>query len=222
MKGTSVWLYGSQARGDADALSDVDILVAGETSSEELRWLGDVFESQRLSITRYEWSELEHMSSYGSLFLLHLGMEGRPIRPSLSDSTLRRLANTVTPYQHVGKDLLAFRETLTDVRRSLLEDGSAIFEMSVVATVFRHAAVLASYVVGTPSFGRRQSFGVACDGLGFSSVTLKAFSTLYRFRLHESRGLSLPYVPSVDEALKWAGLADEFLNLIEQRANHDA
>jgi predicted nucleotidyltransferase len=73
---SEIWLYGSQARGDTDTLSDVDVLVAGEVDAEALGQLP--YSQPQLSVVRYDWDELELMASYGSLFLHHVRLEGRP------------------------------------------------------------------------------------------------------------------------------------------------
>ena len=67
----AIWLYGSYARGDHDYLSDIDLFVAGKLDIGEIRNLFN-FDPARISISQYEWQEIEVMARYGSLFLQHL------------------------------------------------------------------------------------------------------------------------------------------------------
>ena len=66
-----LWLYGSRARGDADTLSDTDILAIAS-------WRANVegtvkrLNLRRVNVSSYTWDEIEAMRDYGSLFLHHL------------------------------------------------------------------------------------------------------------------------------------------------------
>ena len=73
-------LYGSQARGDADSISDVDVLVAGTTAplADEIAALLPEGVEGPLHASHYTWNELKAMSRYGSLFLHHVAAEARP------------------------------------------------------------------------------------------------------------------------------------------------
>lgn len=69
----AVMLYGSVARGDAGGGSDVDLLALDERPRA-------AFESGRLSVTVYTEEHLRELAERGSLFVLHLRMEGRVLR----------------------------------------------------------------------------------------------------------------------------------------------
>ncbi len=69
----AVWLYGSYARGDCDALSDLDVFVAGSAPPETFDAL--VPTAPTPSVSQYSWEEVEAMAGYGSLFLHHLDEE---------------------------------------------------------------------------------------------------------------------------------------------------
>jgi hypothetical protein len=67
----AVVLYGSCARGDARSTSDIDLLVVDELSRRSIR-LPD-----RFSVTSYTPASLQRMARRGSLFVLHLKLEGK-------------------------------------------------------------------------------------------------------------------------------------------------
>ena len=117
-KTQAVWLYGSHARGDADALSDVDVLVVSESSDEPVSIDCIDLPSRQLSVTRYTWTEIDGMVDAGSLFLRHLQMEGQPASETLLakgrlDSSLARLG----PYRMARRDVRGFEEVLSDVKK---------------------------------------------------------------------------------------------------------
>lgn len=199
---TEVWLFGSRARGDTDARSDMDILVVGEGGRPPL----DLpFPADTLSVVTYSWPEIEHMAGYGSLFLLHVALEGQPmIAPRTS--RLRALLDQLPPYARADHELACFVRVLDDVERSLQQDHAPAFEMSVVATALRHACILGCYALGRPTFGRESAFGVFLTAVGRSTLVDTA-RRLYDFRLYEDRRGSLPFdarSTDVEDALKLA------------------
>src|SRR5215510_14420602 len=93
----AIWLYGSHARGDVDANSDRDVLVVGSASRDEVLELGDL--NPNPSVSQYEWSEIEGMAEYGSLFLHHLRLEGRRVfEGPFSSGKLAHLLDNLRPY----------------------------------------------------------------------------------------------------------------------------
>jgi predicted nucleotidyltransferase len=72
----ALWLYGSRARGDADSMSDSDVLAVAHTD-EGLQDAISGIDLPKLNVSFYTWNELERMRSYGSLYLLHIAREGR-------------------------------------------------------------------------------------------------------------------------------------------------
>lgn len=204
MTTTETWLYGSVARGTADDSSDVDILVVTDETAPV-----DVPDAEHVSVRTYGWSAVEQMAAYGSLFLLHLKLEGRPLTAP-EPSRLRELLIDLPPYQRTAGDIEGFRTGLADARESLLDGGSAAFELSVIATVVRHCSILACYLLGTPLFDRTTSIRTAFRATGLADDADGAVD-LYRFRLAEARGIAAPLAADVAVGMRWAAVADEFV-----------
>ena len=181
----SVWVYGSVARGDADRVSDFDVLVVGPESGE----LGTVMMAAGIcrdeaSISRYSWDEVVGMAKYGSLFLHHVRLEGRTVYESdTCKGRLRTILSELGEYALAPRDVRGFKTVLGDVAESLRQGGAEAFELSVLGTVIRHASILGCWLLGKPTFGRLapvESFAAAA-GMG---GCMADFERLYMYRLY--------------------------------------
>lgn len=219
MSECAIWLYGSHARRDYDCYSDIDIFIAGKPNIDE--FLNRVeFERSVISISQYQWKEVEAMARYGSLFLHHLKLEGRPLVISIEgDRRLKHLLQTLRPYQHIDKDIRAFTKCVDDIRKGFEKGSTPTFEMSVIATVLRHSAVLASYIIGSPRFGRLEPFQFVAKRWGFPDMVICEFERVYQFRLHEDGRASLPFEPSERDVLLWVSQANKFLTFLREEAS---
>jgi len=206
---TEVWLYGSVARGTDQPASDVDVLVVtDEPSRVELPI--ELPRTEKLSVRTYSWSAVEQMAAYGSLFLLHVKLEGRALGDS---SRLRSLLRDLPPYSRSGADVEGFRIGLDDARDSLLDGGSAAFELSVIATVVRHCSILACYLLGTPLFDRTESISTAFGAVGMSDRVDGALD-LHKYRLAEARGIEYDGGAEAGIAMEWESVARRFVDRV--------
>lgn len=206
-----VWLYGSRSRGDADTLSDSDLLVVGPPGTDIERATAE-FTYPQPKISFYTWDELRRMQSYGSLYLLHIRGEGRRLRPSRRDpDRLPTLLASLPPFSRAEEDLAGFRRALLESRTSLTNGGWPDFECEVVATVARHAAILGAYCIGKPAFGREQPFHVVGARLGYRRSTIELLArTATSWRLHQ------PGPHTEPEAMNsWLRLVCRFLKDLE-------
>lgn len=174
-----VWLYGSSARGDTDALSDTDVLLVGEVTrtAPELRLLS----RRPVSLVEYSWQEIENMAAYGSLFLHHVKLEGKRLTFG-APSRLAAILESLPTYGRAEQEIEAFERVVADVEKSIRADHSPAFELSVLATSLRHAAILGSYLLGTPTFGREAPFLLYERRFGPEGAA-RDFAQLYRFRM---------------------------------------
>lgn len=180
---TEVWLYGSTARGDTDDRSDVDVLVVGDPRFP----LTTVGLDASVIPSSYTWREIEHMAEYGSLFLHHIRLEGRPLVETTS-RRLRGLLEALPRYVRANQELDSFERVVADVGASIDRDHSPAFELAVLATAARHAAILGCYLLGEPEFGRHRAFRRLLPQLGYTPACVMWFERLYDYRVMENRG----------------------------------
>lgn len=168
-------LYGSRARGEADELSDTDLLLVSDAVDAD-----------------YSWSEIAVLRDYGSLFMWHLRLEAHVI-DSDGDGRARweALSSDIPKYRRVGQDLDAFEAVLNDVARALRRgDTTLLFEGDVLARTIRHAAILACYQLGRPNFSRYGAVDQTFALRSASAVPSLPFERLYDCVLRP-RSLSL-------------------------------
>lgn len=72
-------LFGSAARGDADALSDRDVLIVDD-DVEALSARSEELESQGASVASYTFAKLMALAACGALFVQHLKLEAQVTR----------------------------------------------------------------------------------------------------------------------------------------------
>jgi hypothetical protein len=215
----AVWLYGSYARNDYDCCSDIDVFIVGKLDVGII--LNHIeFAHSHISISQYTWEEVESMAQYGSLFLQHLRLEGRPlIVNAKGDGHLKVILRNLCQYKHINRDIQAFTKCIDDVWEGVGKGSTPVFEMSVIATVLRHSAVLASYIAGSPKFGRLEPFQFVAKRWGFSHAVIHEFERLYQFRLYEDGRASLPFEPSEKDVRLWVTRARKFLAFLKEEAN---
>jgi hypothetical protein len=217
----AVWLYGSRARGDADALSDTDVLaVADSPPSPEDAAACVGMALGCVSVSSYSWTEVQAMAAYGSVFLHHVRLEGIPLfENDCCKGRLSSMLEGLGPYRRARQDVSAFRTVLADVKESMSNGGSPTYESSVLGTVLRHASMLGCFVSGCPTFGRLTPVWKLVGAGIIHSDIWSEFSTLYSARLYASGRGELSFKPTWEDVSLWLNRASSFLDELEVLAN---
>jgi hypothetical protein len=157
-------LYGSNARGEADALSDVDEL-----------WVSDDVSAD------YSWQDLQRLRSYGSLFLWHLHLEAKVLKADAEGrDRWAAITDRLPRYARAEQDMRAFEHVLGDVKDALhMGDTGIAFEAGVLARTVRHAAILACFIAGKPNFSRYRAVAEAARLLEVDAPRVFPFECLY-------------------------------------------
>lgn len=214
-----IWVYGSVARGTHSPYSDLDVLVVADAAPDPSLVESSVAalpQLRHLSVRRYSWREVEEMAGYGSLFLLHLKLEGQLLHASEPTNGLTDLLTRLPPYRNGVRDIRGFSQALDDARWGLgdsLHEDDFLFELGTIATVIRHCSILACYKLGTPRFQLADSIGLSFDAAGMSEFTVAAIE-LYRFRLATARQIPAPIRPSLGLANLWLSRAQTFVERV--------
>ncbi|MXW09378.1 MAG: nucleotidyltransferase domain-containing protein [Gammaproteobacteria bacterium] len=218
--GRAIWLYGSHARGKVRPDSDLDVLVVEESDSPMLGVLDVGTELVNASISQYSWREIYGMAEYGSLFLHHLRLEGRPIfEDERCRGRFRRLLDKLPQYAKGARDARGFATVLGDVRSSLARRCNDPFELSVLATIIRHSAILGCWMHGVPRFGRTEPVRVMSEIIACGEDWM-GFDELYQYRLYCDRRIARERLTTVDGDM-WCGRAQLIVNHLEELSNGD-
>jgi hypothetical protein len=217
--GTEIWVYGSVARGTHSQSSDLDVLVVSDSDPDPLLvWaaVADLPQAHHLSVRRYSWREVAQMADYGSLFLLHLKLEGHLLHTTLRASGMSQMLRTLPAYRNDIRDIRGFLKALEDVRWALddaLDDDDILFELGVIATVIRHCSILACYKLGAPRFQMADSIRTSFAAVGMSGLAGAAIE-LYQFRLATARRISPATRPRMHEANTWLTRGQEYVEKV--------
>ena len=208
-----VWLYGSRARGNADASSDTDLLVVGNTEDLVSEAIADL-DFPKINISFYSWAEIERMRAYGSLFLWHIAEEGVPIR-KLGSDRLAEMLVTLPRFTRAREDLKGFEIAVSEGVEALADGGWPDFECEVIATVARHAAILGAYCCGYPTFGRVRPFYVVGAALGYQTSEVDLLvEPATRWRFHQPGDHEKP-----SEMNAWIARVERFLSNLREVTN---
>ena len=218
----AVYLYGSAARGDNDDNSDYDILVCfDQCSDEKLEELkkdfSEHFLPSKCEFAFYSLDILKQMQNKGSYFLWHIKNEG--VLLYQSSSTFADLLKDLPFYKGTIDDLLEYKDILFDVEQSLvLDDVTVVYDLSVLATLARNICISCCYMMGKMDFGRKSPILKMSDYFGEEfPFTLEEYLSLYKFRLHVVRDVSIDkLVGLTDFAKQWVKRIKKLLELAFQ------
>lgn len=216
----AVWLYGSHSRGDSDDFSDMDVLFVSE-DGRIVEVDGYLMEQRKdLSISNYSWSEIGNMAQYGSLFLRHIQLEGRPIlEGQLAKGRLEKILSSLGSYQRVSRDLSSFRTVLDDIYMSVNDgEASLYFELSTLATVIRHTSILGCSLARDPCFSRNDPIGRVTAHWKLPREWADEFPDLYTYRLYAVRRAPRPREATTQYVLMWCERLNQILTLFEHYA----
>jgi hypothetical protein len=164
-------LFGSHARGDSDAYSDIDlaIFVMANDINELAGIKTDMAEEseKRVSISLYSTRTAEILARDGSLFLWHLSLEGRILFQR--DGWMSALFSRLKPYgkNKALRDLTTFARLLEDCRHALcVGNSTAPFEAATMYSVLRNCSMIYSHMNGMPCFGRLQPIRLLAQRMG--------------------------------------------------------
>ena len=122
------------------------------------------------------------------------------------------------PYTRAAEDLSAFNVVLEDVERSLVVGDVVDFDLSVLATVIRHASILGCWVLGEPCFGRTWPVDHFAHTAIGDSRAMAGFADLYGYRLYYDERIRAHELVRIRPSL-WVRRAKTLLVVLQEVIN---
>jgi hypothetical protein len=135
---TSVAVFGSQARGDADLLSDRDMLVVS-SRLDRARGARSAAFVNGWNTTLYTWNELDRAVARNSLFVQHLKREAVIVNDP--DSRLQHCLSNAAPRPSYSWEMAEARELIGALEHVPTAPWAPGWGLDVLATGFRSLAI---------------------------------------------------------------------------------
>lgn len=194
-----VALFGSVARGDAVASSDIDLIVLGTseelTSSALRRCLSPSLSGVDISVRYHTPASLETYLAHWSRFGAHLRIEGRILYDMNGD--LSRILTAERPIE-TKYEFAAQERHLARYAHADRFGGRFLFPLAHLYRIGRTAAFAAIAKEGRLEFDRRQAFEIAADlypDLSEEFATIAALAPFYEYVRAPQSGATLPFDP---------------------------
>jgi predicted nucleotidyltransferase len=207
-------LFGSHARGDDGAASDLDVLYVVDTSragyqSQADARISGLLGANKSDISLYSERRLREMFETGHLFAWHLYLESKPVWSDASGSFVESLGR---PACYVGarKDIVELAEIATEAAASLRDpESTVIYESGILYVCCRNTALIASTRAGNePIFGPQSPMRVVIPSISFA-LSDEEYMLLIAARHSVTRGAPPPVLDRRraldlgERALRW-------------------
>lgn len=216
----AIYLFGSYARKDYDAFSDIDffVLISNCNENEYIETKKSIAEQLKIPLdwlSLYRLNKTNEMIKYGSYFLWHLKIEGIKLYDK-NDLFYNKLLN-IPEYTRAKEDLVEYSQIYQDITKSIEIDLSTIsYELNLIAAIIRNASIAVAHMNGIHLFGRYDSV-LYCIKTYPSIYSFRAdeFIDLYYYRLIYNRSSIkvIELVPTKDYVMYWLTYVSEILEL---------
>lgn len=152
-----VWIIGSEARGNRETGSDIDILMVSKGDKSELLLpiLKESFPPESIfDICHYTHEGIQGLVASGSLFAWHIKKESRPIFDK--NNWLNKCLENLSAYSNHLNDISTLLELSQDVLNSVMESSlSSIYDAGILSTSVRNTSIIMSDHIGCVDFSPR-------------------------------------------------------------------
>jgi predicted nucleotidyltransferase len=189
----AICLFGSNARGDSDSLSDMDVFVLITDCDEETyvtlkKSLASQLNLPAHWLSIYRISTIKGMNKKGSYFLWHLKKEGVILYSR--QQILNEILNTLPKYKDIKQDLNDYLIICNDIKNSIEQGDSPVqYELAVLASLVRNTCIAISHQHGEFVFSRVNPIRIVKDIIGPTfPFSVEEYRDLYKFRIAYTRG----------------------------------
>ena len=188
-----VYVFGSVARGDRDARSDLDLLAVvadaeGKVAADEVTaHVPSNLAQMESSISWYGGRRLGRMFANGELFAWHLHGEAVPLHEA---EPLIAALGRPAPYVDASADVASFEKVLAGIPAQLeASPDNAVYELGLIYVCLRNIAMAASAVLcPRPDFSRYSPFRL--EGLPGVPLTRAEYDQAMTCRMAGQRGMT--------------------------------
>lgn len=213
-----IYLFGSYARGEADAYSDIDILIVINDCNEDeyIRCKDKYANILKIPvewISLYRYFKIKQMHISGSYFLWHIKNEGHKLYSK--NNQLENILYTLPKYKNVKNDLNEYLLIISDIEKELDRDNIIInYELSVMASLVRNTCIALSYINGIFDFGRK-SVIMTCKKIYPKKIqfSIEEYIILYEYRLFQTGKLAKISDGDICMLKKWIDIEKELIKL---------
>lgn len=190
-----IYVFGSVARGDRDARSDLDLLAVvadggGKVNEQDIyAHVPSEFAGLEPSISWYGRRRLGKMFGNGELFAWHLHQEAIPLYEV--EPVFKRLG-APSPYSGAAADVASFQAILAGIPSQLhASPENAVYELGLLYVCLRNICMAASArLCDRPDFSRYSPFRLS--GISNVPMTPAEYDLAMACRMAGQRGIQPP------------------------------
>jgi predicted nucleotidyltransferase len=183
-------LFGSHARGESDAGSDIDVLLVVESPDIHTEDIAhDLNLGPKADISIYTANRIEQMFLQGHLFAWHLYLESMPYSSDCREDWFKALG-APSAYRDGNSDIDEFLHTLEEAIASFEGGNNIIFEAGICHLACRNLGLFLSHAhCGRPDFSRYSALNLQSEAK--LHLSKEAYDQLVLCRRISKRGLSI-------------------------------
>ena len=189
-------IFGSQVRGDADPLSDLDVLIITDSGKPDTADIEKYFKDeykQNSDISIYSFSRLKEMYGHGHLFAWHLFQESKFIPYKNTKNLIGELGKP-NLYNDAHQDISELIGLLNSIETELKFGVNSVYEAGLLYVCLRNIALSASwYSESGLKFGRYSPFQLG-NKMPTLRIKVDEYELLAMCRYATTRGALTPKV----------------------------
>lgn len=216
-----IYLFGSFARQEQDAYSDIDILIIIDNCSEMEYAIINNKIAKELQlpldwISIYQMQKIQEMRDKGSYFLWHIKLEGK--RLYTKKDFLSEVLMCLPEYQGVEDDLEDYAIICNDIKENMSDEYLDVqYELSILASVIRNTAICIDFMFGEKVFGRVSSVET-CNSFMQDKICIPIteYIKLYSNRLFITKKSRFYEKMTIKDIEVWLERADKLISCAKE------